>query len=107
MQRASAFWRFGIQVALRYVRSGSEEQILNVFGWINFAFGLLAALVGVFVLRGVFHRRLSSASTVRFLRWSLYCEPGGAHASDASLYAGSTDLHGVGVLLRSSDRCLA
>ena len=44
---------------------------MKVFGWINFAFGLFAALVGVFVLRGMFHRRLSSASTVRFLRSSL------------------------------------
>jgi hypothetical protein len=44
---------------------------MNIFGWINFAFGLFAAFVGVFVLRGMFHRRLSSASTVRFLRSSL------------------------------------
>ena len=44
---------------------------MNVFGWISVAFGIFAALVGVSVLRGVFHRRLSSASTVRFLRWSL------------------------------------
>ncbi len=44
---------------------------MNIFGWINGAFGFFAALAGVIVLRGVFHRRLSSASTVRFLRWSL------------------------------------
>ena len=44
---------------------------MNIFGWINVSFGLFAALVGVFVLRGMFHRRLSSASTVRFLRSSL------------------------------------
>ena len=44
---------------------------MNIFGWINFAFGLFAALAGVIVLCGVFHRRLSSTSTVRFLRWSL------------------------------------
>lgn len=42
-----------------------------LFGWINLAFGLLAAFAGVIVLRGVFKRTLSSASTVRFLRWSL------------------------------------
>ena len=53
------------------VRSESEEQMMNLFGWINLAFGLLAAFVGVIVLRGVFKRTLSSASTVRFLRWSL------------------------------------
>ena len=44
---------------------------MNLFGWINLAFGLLAALAGLIVLRGVFRRTLSSASTVRFLRWSL------------------------------------
>jgi len=44
---------------------------MSVFGWINVAFGLLAVVAGVIVLRGVFHRALSSASTVRFLRWSL------------------------------------
>jgi hypothetical protein len=49
----------------------SEEHIMNIFGWVNLAFGLLAASAGVIVLRGIFHARLSSASTVRFLRWSL------------------------------------
>jgi hypothetical protein len=44
---------------------------MNIFGWINVAFGLFAARAGVIVLRGVFHRRLSSASTVRFLSCSL------------------------------------
>jgi hypothetical protein len=44
---------------------------MNVFGLINFAFGLFATLAGLIVLGGVFHRRLSSKSTVRFLRWSL------------------------------------
>ena len=44
---------------------------MNVFGWINLAFGFLAAASGVIVLRGVFHRPLSSASTVRFLALSL------------------------------------
>lgn len=43
----------------------------NLFGWINLAFGLLAAFAGVIVVHGVFQRALSSASTVRFLRWSL------------------------------------
>lgn len=43
----------------------------NLFGWINLAFALLAAFAGVIVLRGVFHRPLSSASTVRFLQCSL------------------------------------
>ena len=45
--------------------------MMILFGWINLAFGLLAAFAGVIVLRGVFRRTLSSASTVRFLRWSL------------------------------------
>jgi hypothetical protein len=45
--------------------------MLNIFGWINLAFGLFAALAGGIVLRGIFLRTLSSASTVRFLRWSL------------------------------------
>lgn len=45
--------------------------MIILFGWINPAFGLLAAFAGVIVLRGVFKRTLSSASTVRFLRWSL------------------------------------
>jgi hypothetical protein len=44
---------------------------MNLFGWINLAFGLLAAFAGVIVVRGVFERKLSSAPTVRFLRWSL------------------------------------
>ncbi len=44
---------------------------MNIFGWINVAFGFIAAFAGVIVLRGVFHKTLSSASTVRFLRWSL------------------------------------
>ena len=44
---------------------------MDTFGWINGALGLLAAVAGVIVLRGVFQRRLSCASTVRFLRWSL------------------------------------
>ena len=44
---------------------------MNVFGWINVAFGLVAAVAGVAVLRGVFHRPLSSAATVRFLQCSL------------------------------------
>jgi len=44
---------------------------MSIFGWINVAFGLFAALVGIFVLSGVFHRKLSSAPTVHFLRWSL------------------------------------
>src|SRR3974390_2226646 len=43
----------------------------NIFGWVNLAFGVLAALAGVIVLRGLFHRPLSSASTVRFLQCSL------------------------------------
>jgi len=49
----------------------------NLFGWINFSFGLLAAFAGVMALRGVFHRQLSSASTVRFLRWSLFASVAG------------------------------
>jgi hypothetical protein len=53
------------------VRSGSEEHIVKLFGWINLAFGVLAAFAGVIVMRGVFQRKLSSASTVRFLTWSL------------------------------------
>jgi hypothetical protein len=48
-----------------------EEHMTIFFGWINLAFGLLAAFAGVIVLRGVFRRTLSSAATVRFLRWSL------------------------------------
>lgn len=64
------FRRFGLRVAGN-VRSGSEEHSVKLFGWIHLAFGLLAAGAGVIVLRGVFQRTLSSASTVRFLRWSL------------------------------------
>jgi hypothetical protein len=44
---------------------------MDLFEWINVAFGLFAAVAGVIVLRGVFRRRLSRASTVRFLRWSM------------------------------------
>ena len=44
---------------------------MSIFGWINVAFGVAAALAGIIVLRGVFHRALSSASTVRFLKLSL------------------------------------
>lgn len=44
---------------------------MGVFGWVNVGFGLLAALAGIIVLRGVFHRRLSSACTIRFLKLSL------------------------------------
>ena len=44
---------------------------MNVLAWINLVFGVVAAFAGVIVLRGVFHRPLSSASTVRFFRWSL------------------------------------
>ena len=62
---------FGIRVALKLCVARSENHIVNIFGWINLAFGLLAASAGVFVLRGVFHTRLSSASTVRFLFASL------------------------------------
>src|ERR1700676_4725271 len=50
---------------------GSEEHMMDPFGWINVALGLLAAVAGVIVLCGMFQRRLSCASTVRFLRWSL------------------------------------
>lgn len=45
--------------------------MLNILGWVNVGFGLVAALAGIAVLRGVFHRALSSASTVRFLKLSL------------------------------------
>jgi hypothetical protein len=51
--------------------------MLNFFGWMNLAFGFLAALAGAIVLRGIFHRKLSSASTVRFLRWSLFASLAG------------------------------
>ena len=51
--------------------SETEEHMMNVFGWMNLAFGLLGAVAGVIVLRGIFQRSLSSASAVRFLRWSL------------------------------------
>ena len=44
---------------------------MNLFGWINLSFGLLAAIAGVIVLHGVFHRPLNSAPTVRFLQFSL------------------------------------
>jgi len=44
---------------------------MNIFGLINLAFGLFAALAGLIVLSGVFHRSLSCNSIVRFLRWSL------------------------------------
>ena len=44
---------------------------MSVFAWVNVGFGLLAAVAGFIVLRGVFHRRLSSASTIRFLILSL------------------------------------
>ena len=43
----------------------------NIFRWINAVCGFFAALIGLIVLRGVFHRRLSRVSTMRFLRWSL------------------------------------
>ena len=43
----------------------------NMFEWISIGFGVLAAVAGVLVLRGVFQKALSSASTVRFFRWSL------------------------------------
>jgi hypothetical protein len=62
---------------LKYVRSRSEKLISNFFGWINFGFGLLAALAGGMVLRGIFLRTLSSASTVRFLGWSLFASLAG------------------------------
>jgi hypothetical protein len=45
--------------------------MLNAFGWINLAFGSLAAVAGVLVFRGVFHRPLSSGRTIRFLAASL------------------------------------
>jgi hypothetical protein len=45
--------------------------MLNIFGWISVALGFFAALAGGIVLRGIFLRTLNSASTVRFLRWSL------------------------------------
>ena len=44
---------------------------MNIFGWINLASGIGGAIAGVIVLRGVFHRPLSSASTNRFFTWSL------------------------------------
>lgn len=64
----SLLWPLGCRSNLY---SESEEHMMILFGWINLAFGLLAAFAGVIVLRGVFKRTLSSASTVRFLRWSL------------------------------------
>jgi hypothetical protein len=45
--------------------------MINFFRWANLVLGVFAAGVGVFVLRGVFHNRLSRASAVRFLRFSL------------------------------------
>jgi hypothetical protein len=98
--------RFGLWVAGGMCTAESEEHMMILFGWINLAFGLLAAFAGVIVLRGVFRRMLSSASTVRF-EVEPGCEPGGAHAPDPSSYAGTTDLHGLGVLHRNSDHCLA
>ena len=44
---------------------------MSIFGWINVAFGVAAALAGIIVLRGVFRCALSSASTVRFFNLSL------------------------------------
>ena len=44
---------------------------MNVFRWVNLAFGILGASTGVIALRGVIQTRLSSASVVRFFRWSL------------------------------------
>ena len=46
--------------------------MLNFFGWMNLAIGILAAIAGVAVFRGVFRRSLSAASAVRFLKWSLF-----------------------------------
>jgi len=77
MQRAKAFWRFGVQVAPGMCVGDSGEHVVNILGWINLGFGLLAALAGIVVLRGVFRRTLSSASTVRFLRWSLVASVAG------------------------------
>jgi hypothetical protein len=51
--------------------------MLNIFGCINLTFGLLGAVAGVIVLRGVFHRPLSSGSTVRFLMGSLFASLAG------------------------------
>lgn len=62
---------FGIPLALIQCVALLGEMTMNIFGWINVTFGLVAAVVGVSVLRGVFHRPLSSASTSRFLMWSL------------------------------------
>lgn len=73
---------------------------MNIFGWINLAFGLLAAVAGIIVLRGVFHRPLSSASTVRFLRWSLV-------ASLAGLMPLSRHLTGVQLICILSVYCSA
>ncbi len=50
---------------------------MGIFGWINVAFGVLAALAGMIVLRGVFHRTLSSTSTIRFLQLSLLASVAG------------------------------
>ena len=51
--------------------------MLNFFGWMNLAVGFLAALAGVIVLRGVFHRKLNGASAARFLRWSIFASLAG------------------------------
>ena len=45
--------------------------MMNILGWVNLAFGALAAIAGVIALRGVFHTSLSSKSAGRFLLWSL------------------------------------
>lgn len=45
--------------------------MMNILVGVNLAFGALAAIAGVIVLRGVFHTSLSSKSAVRFLLWSL------------------------------------
>lgn len=44
---------------------------MNIFSWANLAFALLAVTAGFAVLGGVFHTRLSRASTLRFLMLSL------------------------------------
>jgi hypothetical protein len=51
--------------------------MLNLLGWMNLAFGSFAVLAGTIVLRGVFNRKLSSASAARFLRWSLFASLAG------------------------------
>lgn len=47
---------------------------MDVFKWISIGLGAAAAIAGIVVLRGVFRRRLSSASTVHFLRGSLIAD---------------------------------